>query len=830
MSLFSPIPSQIEECSTEELEWDRLKELVAGFASSGCGRDWLSQLRPSCDLGWIVEEQRLVREMRLLLAGSTPPPVKGLFDPDAVLARARITGASLEQEELRDLLPLLDSIAAWRAFHPSERLAADCAGVTALFSLPACAGVAALAGSLRSRLNPDGTLSDDASPGLRRVRKEIERQQRSIEEGLRRIVRRLSEGGETQEEIVTIRGDRFVIPVKAEFKRRIPGVVHGASSSGQTVFLEPLETIEQNNELARLMDEEQAEIRRVLVAMTEEVSRETEGIVMGARALARLDTLQARARFADQFDCVCPQFPVSSSPVFEIHEARHPLLEKRLRGWPPAAQKTGRSSPRSIVPISFALGGQARQLIVSGPNTGGKTLVLKTAGLLTMMAQSGIPVPARDAALPVFHSFFADIGDAQSIENDLSTFSSRIVHLNHIAQRADAESLVLLDELGSSTDPEEGAALAVAFAHHFLDRRAWCLISTHYMALKVYAAQTSGVLNAAVTVDPRTLEPTYELRLGVPGISAGIHVAERLGLDPIIAEQAHRQLDGQAKDISFFLEQLHARLAAVEEQGKALQLREEELAREKIRLNAEGLKEWRAKVRDLEEQMQSLLKDFAYRTREAVAAVEDRATQQKLAKDADRRIARLRREFGEQFDAAVVAQHSGADKGDPDARPHMIGEVSVGDMVKLKSLGKSGRVLRQMEQDIFEVAVGPMKMRVARADIAAVERTAPATPANPVALARQRGISVTLTRSEAASSEINVIGRTAEEAAEEVDQFLDQAYLAGISRVRIVHGVGAGILRRTLRAQLERHPHVEQIAEASQAEGGAGATVVDLRS
>jgi DNA mismatch repair protein MutS2 len=333
-----------------------------------------------------------------------------------------------------------------------------------------------------------------------------------------------------------------------------------------------------------------------------------------------------------------------------------------------------------------------------------------------------------------------------------------------------------------------------------------------------------------VGFDERTLEPTYELRLGIPGASAGINIAQRLGLDPTIIDEARAHLSTQNKDIGQFLDRLHAQLDAVASERAALRLREQEVAREKSRLDQEGLKEWRAKVRELEQQLQGLLKDFAYRIRESVAAVADRAAQQKVSKDAERRLARMRREFSEQFNAMVVAQHGGADRGDVNAQPHLVRHIAPGDTVKLKSIGKSGLVQRQLEGDIFEVAVGPMKMRVSRSDIAEVQRSTESTRATPVESARQRGISVSLAQPDMARSEINVIGKTVEEAIEDVDQFLDRAFLAGLPRVRIVHGMGMGILRKALRTQLERHPHVAQVAEATQSEGGAGATVVDLRS
>jgi len=811
----------VEECSCEALEWSRLLELIASFAHSTVARQWLLAMKPSRDPSWIEQQHDLVSEMRSLLAQGVSPALGGLFDPTRMTDKARIQGALLEPEEIRDLLFLMDNITTWQALieSPPEAVASGLGGLKALSQLPAGAQLAQLTRSLRSRLNPDGSLSDNASADLRRIRREIERQQRTIEESLRSTLRRLSEGGSTQEDLITIRGERFVIPVKAEHKRRIPGVVHGASSSGQTVYLEPLETIEQNNELVRLIEEELAETRRIFLAMTREIGLQADAIAQGAAALAQLDGLQARARFAAEFDCIRPRFAEAKSPVLELKQARHPLLEKRLR-----------ARQAAVVPLTLTLNNEQRQLIISGPNTGGKTVALKTTGLLGMMAQAAIPVPATEAVFPLFDGFLADIGDAQSIEQNLSTFSAHITNLERISQLADDQSLVLLDELGSATDPEEGAALAVAIAGYFLDRRAWCLISTHHTSLKLYAAKRPGVLNASVGFDEETLAPTFALRLGVPGASAGINIAQRLGLNPAILADARAQRNTQTQDIAHFLDQLHSQLDAVSREREELKRREQEVAREKSRLETEGLKEWRVKVRDLEQQLQSLLKDFTYQMRETVKAIDDRAAQQKLSKDAERRIARLRREFSEQFNSVVVAQHSGADRGDAHAQPHLVRHVSVGDTVKLKSLGKTGVVQRQLDGNAFEVAIGPMKMRVARDDIAEVTSARAPMAVSPLEAARSRGVTVSIAHPEdSVRPELNVIGRTVDEATGEVEQYLDRAFLAGLPRVRIVHGMGMGVLRKALRALMERHPHVALVAEAGPSEGGAGATVVDLR-
>ena len=824
VGLLPAIPYPVTELSRATLEWDNLLVFVSQYATAAVTKDWFSQLVPSSSSTWAAQQHALIAEMRVCLSRGLRPALASLFDPTQLLGKARIPGTALESEELRQLLALGDDVVAWASSmqEPPEDLATRIAALRAMAEPLRGNQLAVVVRSLRSRMTPDGTLNDDASPELKRIRREIERQQRAIESGLRQALRRLAGEGSTQEELITIRGERFVIPVKAEWKRRIPGVVHGASSSGQSVYLEPLETIEQNNELIRLLDEEQAEVHRIFVQMTAEIAREAAAFAAGAKVLAEVDSLQARARFGEEYGCTAPTFAADQAePEFLLTDGRHPLLERRLR-----------RSGAAIVPLTLGLESAARQLIISGPNTGGKTVALKTAGLLAMMAQAGLPVPAERFLLPIFHQFLADIGDLQSIEQNLSTFSAHIVNLNRIAALAGERSLVLLDELGSATDPEEGAALAVAIAAHFLNARAWSIISTHHTSLKVYAAQHAGVLNAAVGFDEATLAPTYALRLGVPGASAGINIAQRLGLDSTIIAAARQRLSHQTEDIGRFLDRLHADLAAVDRERAALKTREAEVERERQRLEAEGLKEWKAKVRELEQQLAALIKDFEFRMREAVKAIDDRMQQQKLSREAERRIARLRREFSEQFNATAVAQHTGADKGDPQAQPHIVRHVAAGDSVRLKSLGRVATVERQIDDQTFEVAIGPMKMRVPREDIAEVltSRRAAMADQTPLEAARRRGISVTMSSSsDELRAEINVIGQTVAEATAEVESFLDRAFLAGLQRVRIVHGTGMGVLRRGLRALLQGHPHVAMVTDATQAEGGSGATIVDLR-
>ena len=503
-------------------------------------------------------------------------------------------------------------------------------------------------------------------------------------------------------------------------------------------------------------------------------------------------------------------------PALILHNARHPILERNLK-----------LKGVQVVPISIELEGARRQLVITGPNTGGKTVTLKTVGLLALMAQSGVPVPADRAEFPIFDAVLADIGDYQSIEQNLSTFSAHVTNIDFISRTATPQSLVLLDELGSATDPEEGAALAVAIADHFRRIGSITIISTHHTSLKVYGVNTPGVVNAAVGFDEATLQPTYELRIGVPGASAGINIAQRLGLNPEIIESARSRIGTQTQDIARFLDRLHAELREAEAERVRLRARQQDLEKEKASLAAEGKKEQQLKIREMEKKLDALFKDFEYHARETVNAIQDRAAAQKLSKDADRRIAKLRREFREQFDSAVVAHATGADQGDPHAQPALVKHVSQGDTVKLKSVGRAGTVTRRIDEHHFEVGIGAMKMKIARDDIAEVIARAADSP---VAAARARGISVSLGNTEAnVPTEINVIGRTVDEATTEVERFVDRAFLAGLSRIRVVHGSGMGILRKALRQFLQKHPHVASVTEPPQNEGGGGATVVELR-
>jgi len=844
------MPEGLLHTSARALEFDSLRELLRGYTSSPLGRARIATLSPTTDRAWIQRQQNLTSEIREFRRVGGRFDFEGLVDVASLVEKSRIAGAALETTEIRDVILVVDRISEWReiALHPPAAMRSEWCEVRALTDR--MADFSEFLRYFRNKIQPDGTLEDKASPELARIRREIEKQRRSIQESLQGYLRRLSEGGASHDELITIRGERFVIPVKVEHKRRVQGVVHGASSSGQTVFVEPMETIEQNNELVRLLEEELSEIHRILLEMTARIGAQAAPILLAVDALAELELQFAKARFAEDYNAVavtltdpdprgdgrirpsseakpslpdtCGDGPLSrpaSGASLLLHNARHPLLERNLK-----------AKGLSVVPVTLELEGPRRQLVITGPNTGGKTVTLKTVGLLALMAQSGLPVPADRADLPVFDAVFADIGDYQSIEQNLSTFSAHVTNIDFISRQATPDSLVLLDELGSATDPEEGAALAVAIAAHFGHIGCITVISTHHTSLKVYGANTPGVLNAAVGFNEKTLQPTYDLKIGVPGASAGINIAQRLGLNPSIIESARARLGTQARDVGQFLDKLHADLREAETERLRMKAREQELEREKAQLASEGKKEQQTKVREMEKKLESVLRDFEYHAREAVSAIQDRAAAQKLSKDAERRIAKLRREFREQFDSTVVAHSTGADQGDPHAQPQVIKHVAEGATVKLKSTGRPARIVRKIDDSHFEVEMGALKMKIARDDIAEILASAQNAAETPVKAARARGISVSL-RDESSNvpTEINVIGQTVDDASREVEKFVDRAFLAGLPRVRVVHGSGMGILRKALRQMLQNHPHVATVAEPPQNEGGGGATVVELR-
>jgi DNA mismatch repair protein MutS2 len=601
-----------------------------------------------------------------------------------------------------------------------------------------------------------------------------------------------------------------VVPIVAGQRRRIDGVIHGASGTGQTLFVEPLETIELNNELVRLTEEEMREVHRILLEFTARLRDYAEPIARTLAILGELELLFAKAQFAIDFGCVIPRFSPEGARRLVLREARHPLLEDVLR-----RQK------REVVAASLTLEGATRTLLISGPNSGGKTVTLKTVGLLALMAQAGLPVPCTEAEFPFFDGVLADIGDQQSIQESLSTFSAHMSRVRDILAQATSESLVLLDELGRATDPEEGGALGVAILDRCRSLGAFSLASTHLLALKVFGANTAGVLNGSMGFDEETLEPTYVLRLGAPGKSAGLDIARRLGLAAEILEQARATLGTRERDLGRFLAELDRRLSEVadlkrslEEERQRLQAREKSLADEWARRES-------AKLKEIERQTELVLDRFETQAREVIEKIAVTGDQKRAASQALRNVAKVTRELREEVESTVLSTQSDARQGE--LAPLKITE---GSRVRIKNVREPARVLRLIGADRIEVQAGFMKMQVSRDEVLEV------LPAEGEGGGRlPKGVTFRPSGPDVYVSmrEVNVIGKHAEEARELVDKFLDSAVLASVNRVRIVHGHGMGILRRTIAELLAENPNVEKFYPAPQNEGGAGATIVEMK-
>lgn len=798
--------------SLELLDYERFRGVVGRFVGSPAGRRLLAAMEPGTDrraletaLAEVAESLEFLTEAAHPQArGSDTPQLRFAAIPDceAAAAKLRIEGAVLDGEEIAAVVTLLERAAdARRALAP---LAAR---------LPLLATHASRVEDFRTVLRevsgkilPDGSVADDASVALSRIRRDIARQRTEIQESLERFLKSHRQDGLLQEEFVTIRNDRFVVPVVPGAKRKLPGVVHGSSGSGQSLFLEPLETIDLNNDLVRLGEEELREVHRILRELTARLRQQAPAIRVAGTVLAELDVIFAKARFAQEFRCVIPRFAPEGSPVLRLREARHPLLEDVLR----------RQNKR-VVPVTLELTGQQRTLLISGPNTGGKTVAMKTVGLLSLIAQSACPVPAEEAEFPLFDDVLADIGDNQSIEQSLSSFSSHVMRVREMVEAAAPGVLVLLDELGRATDPEEGGALGVAILDEFRRFGAFTLASTHLLALKVYGSNTPGVLNASMGFNEETLEPTYLLRTGAPGKSAGLDIASRLGLPAGLIERARAAMSAAERDIAEFLKQLELRTGEAAAEAGSLRRERADLEARRQRLEQDAAKTLTARLRELERQAEEAQKRFEAQARETIDTIAALQENRKPAERALRQVARTQREYRESVESLDPK------KVQPAPQPKE--EIREGARVRLRDVSEPARVRKVLANGMLEVDVGYLKMQVPAAEVTQVLPEAPAGSKLP------KGVSFTPgPRWDTLTREVNVIGKTSEEAFDEVDRFLDAAFLAGVTRLRIVHGHGMGILRKMVHNVLKADPRVEKFYAASPAEGGTGATIAELKS
>jgi DNA mismatch repair protein MutS2 len=793
------------------LEFDKLLELLRQRTTCAPGKRFVEGLQPETERAEVTKAFALIREAREWLRAARELGFGGLADPSSWLERLEGAGMVLEAREFLDAATLLE-ISGWlrQQFREEE----------AKFPL-----LAARAGALsdfkdaltiiRRSILPNGEVSDDASPALRRIRANITQTREAIQKTLKHILR--TKNAEAGEDYVTLRNDRFVIPLRAENRRSVPGVVHGASATGQTVFMEPLETVETNNQLVQLAEDEAAEIVRILRELTERLQRLREPLVLASETIAELDSVFARARFAQDFDAAMPEFSGTSELRLEL--ARHPVLENKLR-------KEG----RAVVPMTLALGGEERVLVISGPNTGGKTVALKTTGIAALSAQSGIPVAAQRAVLPLFDRVLVDIGDEQSIAADLSTFSSHMLNLKAMLEAATPQSLVLVDEMGTGTAPEEGAALAVALLDEFRAKNCIVLATTHHDRLKTYASATPGVVNAAVEFDDVNLRPTYRLMVGVPGGSSGIAIARRLGIADSIIERARGLMAPEALEAADLIAYLHRSRDELDRMQQQMAAERHALEQERQKLRGEWVERQQKRIRELEEKFAEMQKRFDENVARVVETVKERDVRAALEKSARRKTLEVRGEAREELNDAVVQTiaESQQDLGLQVAEKESFSaaQLQAGTRVHVRGFSKPV-VLRRVEGSSAEIEAGPLRMKVGLAEITGVEGPA----AGGVARSPKGGVTVrTQASEESAGGEINLIGCTVEEATGRVDKFLDEAALANRSRVRIIHGHGTGALRKGLAQFLSKHPLVDSQAFETEERGGKAVTVVELRA
>jgi DNA mismatch repair protein MutS2 len=804
-----PLNRTMSRSAQEVLEFDKLRELLRQRTTCVPGRRAVEAQEFSRDAGLLRAEFALIREAREWLRSGKELGFGGLDDPEMWLEKIAGIGVVLEANELLEAASLLET-ASWLRTQFREE-----SGKFPLMSAAAAevGDFREVLAAIRRCILPNREISDDASPTLRRIRVSMVQTRESIQKTLKQILR--SRNAEAGEDYVTLRNDRFVIPVRAENRRSTPGVVHGASGTGQTLFLEPFETVESNNQLVQLSEDEAAEILRVQRELTERLRTVRPSLVAAADIIAKLDGVFARGRFARDFDAALPEF--SNVGELRLEAARHPVLEDKLK-----------REQRTVVPMNLSLNRQERLLVISGPNTGGKTVVLKTTGLAALAAQSGIPVAAQSALLPLFDQVLVDIGDEQSIAADLSTFSAHMLNLKSILATATPESLVLVDEMGTGTAPEEGAALGVALLEEFRAKGCLVLATTHHDRLKAYASTAEGVLNGAVEFDDVDLRPTYRLMVGVPGGSSGIAIAQRLGLAAEIIERARALLSPESREAAELIAYLHRSREELDRLHKQMEEERRSLETERAKLRTEWAGRQQKRIQELEAQFAEMQKRFEENVARVVQAVKERELRGQLEKTSRRKLGEVRSEAQEELNAAVVQaiSQSQSDLGLAVGAASPVNAELLQPGVKIRVRGFAKPViLRRLEGKNAEIEAGPLRMKIAAEEIVGVELAS----AGKVVSSGAASGSVSAPLRFAVANEINVIGQTVEQATQQVDKFLDDAVMAHLPSVRIVHGHGTGALRRGLGEFLRTHPLVANHSAEAEERGGKAITVVELR-
>jgi DNA mismatch repair protein MutS2 len=803
------------------LEFEVIVGVVRRLTLTPTGADRVADLAPEADPGRVAQLLSATTETVRFLSANPSFALRAPSDLRAHLESLAVQGRALEPAGLVSVADYLDSIEQVRTairqrgahFAQLKRLA------------DAAASFRGETADIRRKIGAAGEVVDNASVQLSGIRDRMRRQRARLRGMLESYLRGRETARHLQEQVITERNGRFVLVVKAEHRASIPGIIHGSSSSGASLFLEPLSTVEINNDIVALEEQEAQEIFRILLALTDALRARGAELDRTIEVATELDVLQAKARFAEMVRGVEPV--VSTDGRLELRAARHPLLI------PEVARRLDEGHVRSDgpVPVDIVLTPPATVLVISGPNTGGKTVALKTAGLLALMAQAGLHIPAADGSrLPVFRSIFADIGDEQSIAANLSTFSGHMTHVASMHRDLRLPALVLLDEIGAGTDPVEGGALGVAIVDYFRSHGALVVTTTHHEALKAYASTTPGVLCAAFGFEPETFAPTYRLTYGSPGRSLGLEIARRLGLDDEILSAATRNMTEREARIAEHLARIDEDVRQLDHERR-LMAREQETLREsegRLRAREESLRqredttrrrlndEIESRVRDARREIDAIVAELKRRT-EDLAARQSRAAAP-IASTGDAGMARA--DARAALDEAVARLK---DAAEPHPAPP-IGDgrvAAIGDRVAIGGLSLEGRVLG-IHGSEAEVDVRGKRLRAGLSELRVIERAAPEGAA-------RVNVSVQLQPRDHASTELNVIGCTVDEALSRAERFLDESLLANERTVRVIHGYGTGQLRRALARFFGQHPFVAGFTMAPPEQGGGGVTIVELK-
>jgi DNA mismatch repair protein MutS2 len=798
------------------LEFPKILEMLSRYAMFSASKELALALRPTAYWAEAKERQTETTEAYRLLSVKVNVGVGGARDVRPLVARARrgVTLLALELLEIRQTL-----IAARDLKRTIVRLAEDYPHLADIAQrIEECPGVV---NEIGQAIDERGEVKNSATPELARIRREQEVAHGRIIEKLNRILASPQYNRYLQEPLITQRDGRYVVPLKAEFKGRIQGIVHDQSASGATLFIEPMATVELNNRWRQLQLDEEEEIRKILAALSELVSSQGRLINHTVEALAELDLAFAKAKYAEAIDAVEPLLfdpekketrSLSSqdqAQTFKLLAARHPLLD-----------------PETVVPINIVLPEEIRMLIITGPNTGGKTVSLKTAGLLAMMAQAGLRIPvAEGSSLPVFNYIFADIGDEQSIEQSLSTFSSHMTNIVQILRQCDHRSFIILDELGAGTDPIEGSALARSILVYLLERRVTTFVATHYSELKAFAHTTPGVANASMEFDLESLAPTYHLRIGLPGASNAFAIARRLGLPENIIDRARGLVGEGALQIEAMLAEIKAQTEAAyrirrqaeaereaaEKHTQQLELRLQEIDTERQDILNAAREDARHEIKAVRQEIRRLKKqaEEAIQAQASVLATDE--TSQADLPRAEEQLERLETEVitrAQPPSAAAKQKKGGA-----------AGTLRAGDKIFIKQFNTVGEVAAVQNRQV-EVQLGHFRATVPLEEVELRERAA---------LHEETKIAeVKLPTIESPGMELDLRGQVAEEALLRLDQYLDQAFLARLPWVRIIHGKGSGVLRQVVRQALNGHPLISSYRAGDEGEGGEGVTVAKL--